>query len=142
MEKFKFKYPPILVGGKAMEFYGLRKTGHDIDYIVSKYDYERLSKIEAPNPWMPEQTPGITYRGGKMDVDYFLNLYQYDYNYLKKNAIKNKKILVISKEDLILVKAMTAFDKKNKRIGKMTVKKNLKDISLLVNSLSKDKYDF
>jgi len=71
-----------------------------------------------------------------------MNLYQYDYNYLKKNAIKYNNILVISKEDLILVKAMTAFDKKNGRIGKATVKKNLNDISLLVNSLSKDKYNF
>ena len=142
MDKYKFKYPPILVGGKAMEYYNLRKTGHDIDYIISKYDYNKLSKIQEPNIYMPEQTPGISYRGGKLDVDYFLNLYQYDYNYLKKNAIKNGDILVISKEDLILVKAMTAFDKKNKRIGKTTTQKNLKDISLIVNSLSKNKYDY
>jgi hypothetical protein len=141
MEKYKFKNPPILVGGKAMEYYNLRKTGHDLDYVISKYDYNKLSEIQEPNIYMPQQTPGITYRGGKIDVDYFLNLYQYDYNYLKKNAIKNGNILVISKEDLILVKAMTAFDKKNK-IGKSTIKKNLNDISLIVNSLSKDKYNF
>ena len=46
MDKYKFKYPPILVGGKAMEYYNLRKTGHDIDYIISKYDYNKLSKIQ------------------------------------------------------------------------------------------------
>ena len=101
-----------------------------------------MSKIQEPNEFMPEQTPGITYKGGKLDIDYFLNLYQYDYTYLKKNAIKHKDILVISKEDLILVKSMTAFDKKNNRIGKSTVNKNIKDISLLVNSLSKKNYDF
>jgi hypothetical protein len=136
MNKFSFKYPPILVGGKAMEHYGLRKTGHDIDYIISKFDYDKLSKIQEPNVYMPEQTPAITYK----DTDYFLNLYQYDYKYLKNNAIKKGNILVISKEDLILVKSMTAFDKKNK-IGKAVIKKNLNDISLLVNSLSKEKYD-
>ena len=145
MEKllgYKFKYPPILVGGKAMEYYKLRTTGHDIDYIIHKYDYENLSQIHEPNPYMPEQTPGITFKGGKIDIDFFLNLYQYDYEKLRKNAIRHNKYLVISKEDLILVKSMTAFDKKNKRIGKSTVKKSLKDISLLVNSLSKDKYNF
>ncbi len=145
MEKtinYKFKYPPILIGGKAMEYYKLRKTGHDIDYIIHKYDYNRLSKIYEPNSYMPEQTPGITYRGGKIDIDFFLNLYQFDYQYLKKKAVKDNKSLVISKDDLILVKSMTAFDKKNKRIGKLTVKKSLKDIELLVNSLSQDKYDF
>jgi len=142
MKNYKFKYSPILVGGKAMEYYNLRKTGHDIDYIVHKYDYNKISKIQEPNPYMPTQTPGITYRDGKLDIDYFLNLYQYDYNYLKKNAIKHNNILIISKDDLILVKSMTAFDKTNKRIGKITVKKNLNDISLLVNSLSKENYNF
>ena len=42
MENFKFKNPPILVGGKAMEFYGLRKAGDDIDYIISNRLYMKL----------------------------------------------------------------------------------------------------
>lgn len=136
MEKYKFKYPPILVGGKAMEYYKLRKAGHDIDYIVSKYDYDKLSKIYEPNIYMHKQATGITNREGKIDVDYFLNFYHYDYNYLKKNAIKNGNILIISKTDLLLVKSMTAFDKNNK-ISKSIVKKYLNDISLIVNSYIK-----
>lgn len=59
----------------------------------------------------------------------------------KKNAIKHNNILIISKDDLILVKSMTVFDKTNKRIGKNR-KKNLNDISLLVNSLYKENYNF
>ena len=27
---YKFKYKPLLIGGKAMEYYGLRKAGVDI----------------------------------------------------------------------------------------------------------------
>ena len=37
---YNFKKKQLLVGGKAMEFYGLRKAGEDIDFIVSKEDYD------------------------------------------------------------------------------------------------------
>jgi len=134
MDKFKFKYSPILVGGKAMEYYNLRKTGDDIDYIIHKTDYEKLAKIIKPNEYMPIQTPAITYKGGKIDIDYFLKLYNFDYNKLKRNAVKKENNLIVSKEDLILIKSMTAFDEKNK-IGKAVKEKNLKDIKLLVNSM-------
>ena len=107
MDKFKFKYLPILVGGKAMEYYNLRKTGDDIDYIIHKTDYEKLAKIIKPNEYMPIQTPAITYKGGKIDIDYFLKLYNFDYNKLKRNAVKKENNLIVSKEDLILIKSMT-----------------------------------
>ena len=91
MDKFKFKYTRILIGGKAMEYYNLRKTGDDIDYIIHKSDYEKLSKIIKPNENMPIQTPAITYKGGKIDIDYFLKLYNFDYNKLKRNAVEFKE---------------------------------------------------
>ena len=132
MINYKFKHPPILIGGKAMEFYKLRKSGDDIDFVISKVDYNALSKIYPPNHFMPSQTPAITVKN-KIDTDYFLHLYNLDYDALKINSIKHNNMLVISKIDLILLKSMTAFDKKNK-IGISTKNKNLKDISLLVNS--------
>ena len=39
---YKFTKKPLLVGGKAMEYYGLRKAGDDIDFIASKEDVEAL----------------------------------------------------------------------------------------------------
>ena len=131
MENFKFKNPPILVGGKAMEFYGLRKAGDDIDYIISKADYERLLKIIPSNKYMPKQTPAIT-NEDKIPTDYFLRLYNKNYENLKPNAIKYKSHLVISRDDLLTIKAITAFDKNNK---KHIIKKNMNDLSLLSRSL-------
>lgn len=130
---YQFKYPPILVGGKAMEYYGLRKCGKDIDYVVHKSDYRRMLKIEKPNKTMIPQTPGITYTGGKKDTDYYLNLYQFDYNRLKQNAVKKGNMLIVSREDLILVKTMALNNKKY-------VIKNKKDIQLLAKSLVRSKY--
>jgi hypothetical protein len=42
--EYEFKNPPLVVGGLAMEYYGLRKTGHDYDYMVSKSDWSKLKK--------------------------------------------------------------------------------------------------
>ena len=50
------------------------------------------------------------------------------------SIVKKENNLIVSKEDLILIKSMTAFDEKNK-IGKAVKEKNLKDIKLLVNSM-------
>ena len=40
---FSFSSPPLLIGGKAMEFYGLRKAGADIDFVITAQDYARLA---------------------------------------------------------------------------------------------------
>lgn len=39
-----FSNKPILVGGMAMEYYGLRKSGNDIDLVVSDEDYQTLAR--------------------------------------------------------------------------------------------------
>jgi hypothetical protein len=45
---YEFLEKPVIVGGLAMEYYGLRKHGDDIDFIVSDRDYQRL-KVEFPD---------------------------------------------------------------------------------------------
>ena len=32
---YVFKKAPILIGGGAMEYYGMRETDHDFDFIIS-----------------------------------------------------------------------------------------------------------
>ena len=45
---YEFLDKPVIVGGLAMEYYGLRKHGDDIDFIVTDRDYQRL-KVQFPN---------------------------------------------------------------------------------------------
>jgi len=40
---FKFSSKPLLIGGKAMEYYQIRQAGGDIDFVVTKEDYEQLA---------------------------------------------------------------------------------------------------
>jgi hypothetical protein len=44
---YEFLDKPVIVGGLAMEYYGLRKHGDDIDFIVTDRDYQRL-KVKFP----------------------------------------------------------------------------------------------
>ena len=37
-KKYEFKDKPLLLGGGAMEYYNLRKTGKDLDIMISKRD--------------------------------------------------------------------------------------------------------
>jgi hypothetical protein len=37
-----FDDKPILIGGMALEFFGIRKHGEDVDFIVSGSDYKKL----------------------------------------------------------------------------------------------------
>lgn len=41
---FVFLSKPLLIGGKAMEYYGLRQAGRDIDFVITAEDYERLAQ--------------------------------------------------------------------------------------------------
>ena len=42
---YQFRHKPLLVGGRAKEYYGIRKSGTDIDLVVSNEDYEALARI-------------------------------------------------------------------------------------------------
>ncbi len=134
-KKIKFKHKPILVGGKALEWYGIRNSGDDIDYVVHKTDYDQLCKIEGARVNVfPDHTPGVQIVNGKHSTDYFLSLYHYDYDTLKKHATKNKNVLVCSVQNLLLVKSMTAFDNIH-HVNKQTQKKQRDDVILITNYL-------
>ena len=39
---YEFRSRPLLIGGKAMEYYGLRKAGDDIDFVLAAEDHREL----------------------------------------------------------------------------------------------------
>ena len=42
---YKFKKKPLVLGGLALEYYKIRKTTHDYDYMVSPVDWKALKKL-------------------------------------------------------------------------------------------------
>jgi len=41
---FRFEKSPVIIGGMAMEYYGLRKSGADIDLVICDADYQKLAQ--------------------------------------------------------------------------------------------------
>ena len=106
-----FDDKPIIVGGLAMEYYGIRKHGNDVDFIVSNRDYQKLEKRyrncrkDMWGDW------GIQTSGYEM----FRSIYRFDYDYYGSGAIEFDKYKVISIDMLFRMKvyAMKSSEKHN-----------------------------
>ena len=144
LAKYNFKKPPLVIGGLALEYYGIRKTGHDFDYVVSPVDWKILKKLH------PDK---INLFGGKTEndidatinlkqsssqranVDLISTLFQYDYNYLSKGSINLNNYKIISLDKLLLLKTLGAVHNKHvksindqNKIIKYIIKTNYKKI--------------
>lgn len=140
---FKFKKKPLLVGGLAMEYYGLRKAGKDVDFVISRRDHQRLkAKLDKE---------GLIYLKGRNKSGYketpeFVDLYgdkgilicefeiwtcilRFDYDFLSEGATEKANCLIISLEKLLFLKTLA--------IGKP---KYLKDVKLIVKKIIDKQY--
>ena len=140
---FRFSKKPLIVGGVAKEFYGIRKSGKDIDLIIDKKDHERLriflekrGLIYLTSPHSPgyKKTPQYSNLFG----DHGILIYNYeiwdsiclfDYDFLKEKAIDNGECLVISIEKLLF---LTSLAIKNE--------KYMNDLKLIVDKILKKQY--
>lgn len=115
-----FSSKPLVVGGLAMEYYGIRKRGKDIDFIVSNDDYETLAGKYPDNrkdKW------------GDLFVSFdhyelLRSIFRFDYNFFSERAIEYEKCKVISIEKLFFMKVL-AFD------NQPEIEKHVKDYKLM-----------
>jgi hypothetical protein len=121
---YRFKKNPLLVGGKAMEFYGLRKAGEDIDFIVTKDDYDQLAKQYPNNLKNIFSDKGVCV----INFEIWKSIRWHVYEELIHNAIEENDYLVISLEKLLLLKALA-----------MSIPKYHDDLELIVAKISKTK---
>lgn len=100
-----FSSKPLIVGGLAMEYYGLRKKGKDIDFIIKNSDYETLAN-KYPNNRKD--------KWGDLFVsfnyyEFLRSIFRFDYNFFSDGAVECEKCRVISIEKLFFMKVL-AFD--------------------------------
>ena len=140
---FKFKKNPLLVGGLAMEYYGLRKSGKDIDFIIDKSDHKRLKNhFEKQGLKIRKKNHKQSYKTTPEFVDLFgdqgLLIFEFeiwnqivkcDYTFLSEGSIEKANCRVISLEKLLFLKALAI----NKQ-------KYLKDVKLIVKKILDLKY--
>lgn len=107
---FVFYQKPLLIGGMAMEYYGIRKAGSDIDFVVSTRDHARLVAKYPNNIKDLFGDIGII----EFEFEIWNTICRTDYEYLKVGAAEEDSYLVVSIQKLLLLKAMAMkADQKN-----------------------------
>lgn len=120
---YKFIKKPLLVGGKAMEYYGLRKSGNDIDFIAYEEDVKNLIKM-YPNR---VKDLGADLGACPFEFEIWRTIHYLRYEHLLEDAIEMPQYLIASKKNLLFTKVL-AMDKE----------KYLKDVQMIVQSRMTD----
>lgn len=124
--KFKFEAKPLLIGGKAMEYYDLRPSGNDIDFVIIPEDYQRLSRA------YPEHLKDLWGDLGVcvFEFEVWQSICLFDYAYLSAGALDQGEYLVIALEKLLFLKALAM----------MKSEKYHKDLEKIVQKILDDRY--
>ena len=91
---YQFREKPLLIGGKAMEYYGLRKAGADIDLVISAADHQQLAQHYPDHIKDLYGDLGIC----EFEFEIWNHICRFDYDALKEGAIEEPDMLVISLE--------------------------------------------
>jgi hypothetical protein len=116
---YAFKVKPLLIGGKAMEYYQLRKAGADIDFVIGSEDYERLAKL------YPENTKDLFGDLGVCvhEFEFWKCILLFEYEFLARGAVERETIKIISLEKLLFLKALAISEAKYEQDVRLIVEK-------------------
>ena len=127
LEKLAYQFldKPLLIGGVAMEYYGLRKAGADIDLVISLRDHEALKRKYPDHIKDLYGDIGIC----EFDFEIWNQICRFDYEELKVGAIEEPDMLIISLDRLLFLKTLA-----------IKKEKYYQDVLLLVDEILKRKY--
>lgn len=106
---YEFLDFPIVLGGKAMEYYGLRKAGNDIDLIISERDFENLEKILPRHSGIRDIDHFIRYK----EFEMWTSIRQFNYEFYQQKAVRLDGFCVVSIERLVWLKALYVSEEKS-----------------------------
>ena len=97
-----FTQRPILIGGNAMEYYGLREAGADIDLVICDNDYSSLEKQYPGERKDLYGDLGIVL----WPLEIWRSIALLDYDFYKRNANEYASIVVVSFERLLFMRVI------------------------------------
>ncbi len=103
----------------AMEYYGIRKAGKDIDFIVTEKDYEELANLYPNNLKDIFGDKGIII----FEFEIWKTIVSFDYNFLSEHSTEKENYKIISLEKLLFMKAIGIKKKKYEKDLRMIVNK-------------------
>lgn len=116
---YTFQVKPLLIGGKAMEFYSLRKAGNDIDFVITAADYVNLAAR------YPQQIKDLYGDLGVClhEFELWQSIMRLGYDYLAEHALEADSIRVIALDKLLVLKALGMAEAKYERDLRLIVQK-------------------
>ena len=97
---YEFLDKPVIVGGLAMEYYGLRKHGDDVDFIVTERDYQRLKTQFPHNRKDVWGDFGILINGFEL----FRSIFKFDHAHYAQGAIELTHYKMVNIDTLFCMK--------------------------------------
>ncbi len=120
---YKFIKKPLLVGGKAMEYYDLRKSGNDIDFIAFEEDVINLIRL------FPDRVKDLGADLGvcPFEFEIWRTIHYLSYDSLLEDCIETPEYLIASKKNLLFTKVLAMSKEKYLNDVKMIVQSRLAD---------------
>ena len=97
-----FTSKPVVFGGLAMEYYGLRKHEHDIDLIISNEDYQTLVKKYTNNK--KDRWGDFGLEIGEFEI--WRSICKLEYGFYSEGAVEYESYKVLLFERLFFMKAI------------------------------------
>jgi hypothetical protein len=123
--EYEFRQKPLLVGGKAKEYHGVRKAGNDTDLIVGSEDYAALAERFPYNLADIWGDLGVKVHG----FEIWKTIRKCDYAFLSEGAQETDRYLIISLDKLLYLTALA-----------MNIPKYHDDLELIVKKVLERKY--
>lgn len=108
---FNFSSKPLLICGKAMEYYQIRESGEDIDFVITKEDYEQLAYKYPNNIKEIYDDFGVC----SYEFEMWKSICLFNYEFLAEGAIETEDFLIISFEKLMFLKVLSMRNSKSLR---------------------------
>lgn len=108
---FNFSSKPLLIGGKAMEYYQIRESGEDIDFLITEENYEQLAYKYPNNIKEIYDDFGVC----SYELEMWKSICLFNYEFLAEGAIETEDFLIISFEKLMFLKVLSMRNPKSLR---------------------------
>ena len=136
-----------------MEHYGMRKTGHDFDFMISMEDYKELKKggyklntfggKELDEDGLSTDSDNTFSSIDGLDIDLAVTMFQYRYDHFDIDTDILGKYKVLSRENLLLMKSLAASNNEGWSEGNKSymIAKQRRDMDLIIKSIVEHQYE-
>lgn len=120
---YTFTTPPLLIGGAAMAWHGLRAAGKQVEFVVTRADYEGLAGRHPKHLKEQRGDLGVSVK----PFELWASACRYDYDALAVGAHDSGAYRVISLEKLLLLTCLRLTEDPNAVVDVLVITSRIHD---------------